>query len=51
MHNRTELQKKIQAYLPLHGARVTFMMKFVMAVVVVRGVTASTVASVLNPRV
>ncbi|CAN5895048.1 IS4-like element ISLpn9 family transposase [soil metagenome] len=51
MHNRTELQKKIQAYLPLHGARAAFMMKFVMAVVVVRGVTASTVASVLNPRV
>ena len=51
MHNRNELQKKIQAYLPLHGARVTFMMKFVMAVVVVRGVTASTVASALNPRV
>jgi hypothetical protein len=51
MHNRNELKKKIQAYLPLHGARAAFMMRFVMAVVVVRGVTASTVASVLNPRV
>jgi hypothetical protein len=51
MHNRNELQQKIQAYLPIHGARAAFMMKFVMAVVVVRGVTASTVASVLNPRV
>ena len=51
MHNRNELQKKIQAYLPLHGARTAFMMRFVIAVVVVRGVTASTVASVLNPKV
>lgn len=51
MHKRTELQQKIQVYLPIHGARAAFMMWFVMAVVVVRGVTASTVASVLNPRV
>ena len=51
MHKRTELQQKIQAYLPIHGARAAFMMKFVMAVIVVRGVTVSTVASVLNPRV
>ncbi|CAN5829925.1 hypothetical protein BH24DEI2_BH24DEI2_19640 [soil metagenome] len=51
MHKRAELQQKIQAYLPLHGARAAFTVKFVMAVVVVRGVTASTLASVLNARV
>ncbi len=51
MYKRNELQRKIQAYLPLHGARTAFMMQFVMAVIVVRGVTASTVASALNPRV
>lgn len=51
MHKRNELQQKIQAHVLLHGARVAFMMKFVMAVVVVRGVTVTTVASVLNPKV
>ena len=51
MYKRNELQKKIQAHLPLHGARTAFMVGFVMAVVVVRGVTVSTVASALNPRV
>ena len=51
MHQSKELQQKIQAYLPLHGARLSFMAKFVMAVIVVRGVTVSTVASALNPRV
>ena len=51
MHKSKELQQKIQAYLPLHGARLSFMAKFVMAVIVVRGVTVSTVASALNPRV
>lgn len=33
MHKRNELQKKIQAYLSLHGARVGFIANFVMAVV------------------
>jgi hypothetical protein len=51
MQQRNELQKKIQAHLPLHGARAAFMMRFVMVVIVVRGVTATTVASVLNPKV
>jgi hypothetical protein len=51
MHQSKELQKKIQAYLPLHGARLSFIAKFVMAVIVVRGVTVSTIASVLNPKV
>ncbi len=51
MYKRNELQKKIQAHLPLHGARTAFIAKFVMALIVVRGVTVSTVASVLNPRV
>ena len=51
MHKRNEFQKKIQAHLPLHGARVGFIVSFVMAVVVVRGVTMTTVASALNPRV
>ncbi len=51
MHKSKELQRKIQAYLPIHGARVAFMAKFVMAVIVVRGVTVSTVASALNPKV
>lgn len=51
MHQRKELQRKIQAHLPLHGARVGFIVRFVMAVIVVRGVTLSTVASALNPKV
>jgi hypothetical protein len=51
MHQSKELQRKIQAYLPLHGARVNFMAKFVMALIVVRGVTVSTIASALNPKV
>ena len=51
MHKRNELQQKLQTYLPLHGARLGFIAKFVMAVIVVRGVTVSTVASALNPRV
>ncbi len=51
MHKSKELQQKIQAYLPLHGARVNFMAKFVMALIVVRGVTVSTIASALNPKV
>lgn len=51
MYKRNELQKKIQAHIPIHGARADFMAKFVMAVIVVRGVTASAVASVLNPQV
>jgi hypothetical protein len=51
MHQRKELQRKIQAHLPLHGARVSFIAKFVMALIVVRGVTLSTVASALNPKV
>lgn len=51
MHQSKELQRRIQAYLPLHGARLSFMAKFVMAVIVVRGVTVSTIASVLNPKV
>ncbi len=51
MHQSKELQRKIQAYLPLHGARVGFIVRFVMALIVVRGVTLSTVASALNPKV
>jgi hypothetical protein len=51
MHQSKELQRKIQAYLPMHGARVNFMTKFVMALIVVRGVTVSTIASALNPKV
>jgi len=35
----------------MHGARINFMARFVMAVIVVRGVTLSTVASALNPKV
>lgn len=51
MHNSKELQHKIQAHLLLHGARNNFIARFVMALVVVRGVTLSTVASALNPKV
>ncbi len=51
MHQSKELQRKIQAYLPLHGARISFIARFVMALIVVRGVTLSTVASALNPGV
>jgi hypothetical protein len=51
MHQSKELRRKIQAHLPLHGARISFMARFIMAVIVVRGVTLSTVASALNPRV
>lgn len=46
-----ELRAKIQAHIPLHGARLDFMARFIMAVIVVRGVTLSTVASALNPGV
>lgn len=51
MHNSKELQHKTQAHLLLHGARNNFIARFVMALVVVRGVTLSTVASALNPKV
>ena len=51
MHQSKELQRKIQAYLPLHGARVSFIARFVMALILVRGVTLSTVASAMNPKV
>ena len=51
MHQRKEFQRKIQAHLPLHGARLNFITRFVMAVIVVRGVTLSTVASAMNPKV
>ncbi len=51
MHQSKELQRKIQAHLPLHGARVGFIARFVMALIVVRGVTLSTVASAMNPKV
>lgn len=51
MHNSKELQRKIQAHISLHGARASFMTRFVMAVVIVRGVTLGTVASALNPSV
>ena len=51
MHNSKELQRKIQAHMSLHGARISFMTRFIMAVVIVRGVTLSTVASALNPSV
>lgn len=51
MHKRNELRAKIQAYLPYHGARLDFMARFVMAVIVVRSVSLSRVASALNPGV
>ena len=51
MRKCNELRGKIQAHLPLHGARLNFVARFVMAVVVVRSVTLSRVASVLNPGV
>ncbi len=49
MQERKALQRRIQAHLPLHGARLDFIVRFVMALVVVRSVTLSTVASALNP--
>ena len=51
MQERKALQRRIQAHLPLHGARLDFIVRSVMALVVVRGVTLGTVASALNPRV
>lgn len=51
MQERKALQRRIQAHLPLHGARLDFIVRFVMALIVVRGVTLSTVASALNPDV
>lgn len=51
MHHCKELRQKIQAHVPLHGARLDFIIRFVMALVVVRSVTLSTVASALNPKV
>ena len=51
MHHCKELRQKIQAHVPLHGARCDFIIRFVMALVVVRSVTLSTVASALNPKV
>lgn len=51
MQERKALQRRIQAHLPLHGTRLDFIVRFVMALVVVRGVTLSTVASALNPNV
>jgi len=46
-----ELKEKIQVHLPLHGAKLNFMARFVMSVIVVRNVTLSRVTSVLNPGV
>jgi hypothetical protein len=51
MHQSRELQRKIQANLPLHGARIGFIVKFVMVLIVVRGVKLSIVASAMNPKV
>lgn len=51
MHHCKELRQKIQAHLPLHGARLDFVIRFVMSLLVVRSITLSTVASVLNPNV
>lgn len=51
MHECKELRRKIQAHVPLHGARLDFIIRFVLALIVVRSVTLSTVASVLNPKV
>ena len=51
MGKHKELSAKIQVHLPLHGARLDFIARFVLAVIVVRGVTLSTVASALNPSV
>ena len=51
MHHCKELRQKIQVHVPLHGARLDFIIRFAMALVVVRSVTLSTVASALNPKV
>jgi hypothetical protein len=51
MHKSKELERKIQAHISVHGARISFMTRFIMALIVVRGVTLSTVASALNPKV
>ena len=51
MYKRNGLRAKIQSHVPLHGARLDFMARFITAVSVVRGVTLSTVASALNPAV
>ena len=51
MYKRNELRAKIQGHLPIHGARLDFMARFILAVIIVRGVTLSTVASALNPLV
>lgn len=51
MGKHKELSAKIQGHLPLHGARLNFIARFILAVIVVRGVTLSTVASALNPSV
>lgn len=51
MNECKELRGKIQAHLPLHGARLDFIIRFALALIVVRSVTVSTVASALNPKV
>ena len=51
MYKRNGLRAKIQGHLPIHGARLDFMARFILAVIIVRGVTLSTVASALNPLV
>ncbi len=48
MNECKELRRKIQAHLPLHGARLDFIIRFAMALV--QSVTVSTVASALNPK-
>lgn len=45
MHQRKELQRKIQAHLGIQGVRVSFIARCMTALIVVRGVTLSTVAS------
>ena len=51
MYKRNELRAKIQGHLSMHGARLDFIARFILAVIIVRGVTLSTVASALNPLV
>ena len=33
MHNSKELERKIQAHISLHGARISFMTRFIMALI------------------
>jgi len=47
--NHTGLKKVLKEDFQLHGARLNFMSRFIMAVIVVRTVSLGTLASALNP--